>query len=179
MCIKTIYRICMDQNEHTSLWPPMNLVAECITISAPRARAFWLRGVANVPSMQTKAPFSWQSLDTRSMSTHLKKGFVGDSVKKRLTCKVIYAFINKLLMGKANDNQTECTKRIKSTLTLFFSRADSRPPISAGSMTVDCILFIMEQKNIRSVRAQVEVFSMHCVHISKPIYSPLPSLLFN
>jgi hypothetical protein len=83
------------------------LVAEWITISAPSARAFWLRGVANVPSMHTRAPFSWQSFDTRSISTHLKKGLVGDSVKK--------------------------------SATLFSSNADSRPPMSAGSITVAVI----------------------------------------
>jgi hypothetical protein len=64
----------------------MNLVAECRIRSAPRARAFWFRGVAKVPSMQTNAPFLWQSSETNSMSTHLRNGLVGDSVKKRETC---------------------------------------------------------------------------------------------
>lgn len=64
----------------------MYLVAECTTRSAPRAKAFWFIGVANVPSTQTSAPLSWQSFETRSMSTHLKNGFVGDSVKKIETC---------------------------------------------------------------------------------------------
>lgn len=69
----------------TSLWPAMNFVAECRTRSAPRGRAFWLMGEAKVPSMQTRAPFSWQSFETSSMSTHRNSGLVGDSVKNKDT----------------------------------------------------------------------------------------------
>jgi hypothetical protein len=61
----------------------MYFVQECITKSAPRARAFWFKGVAKVPSIQSKAPFLWQSSETSLMSTHLRNGLVGDSVKNR------------------------------------------------------------------------------------------------
>jgi len=71
----------------TSLCPPMYFVAECTTRSAPRARAFWFRGVAKVPSMQTRVPLLWHIFETSSMSTHLRNGFVGDSVKNRDTCQ--------------------------------------------------------------------------------------------
>ena len=75
-----------DISSLTSLWPPIYFVAECKTRSAPRARAFWFRGVAKVPSTQTNAPLLWQSLETSSMSTHRRNGLVGDSVKNRETC---------------------------------------------------------------------------------------------
>lgn len=63
----------------------MYFVAEFTTRSAPRESAFWLIGVENVPSMQTKAPFLWQSSETSLISTHLWNGLVGVSVKKSET----------------------------------------------------------------------------------------------
>ena len=65
----------------TSLWPPIYLVADWITRSAPRASAFWFKGVAMVPSIQTRVPLLWQISETNLMSTHRRNGFVGDSVK--------------------------------------------------------------------------------------------------
>lgn len=85
VCI-LLTKVVANKSQLTSLWPPRYFVAECRTRSAPRKRAFWLRGVAKVPSMQTKAPFLWQSSETSLMSTHLRNGLVGDSVKKRETC---------------------------------------------------------------------------------------------
>ncbi|MFS7973452.1 hypothetical protein Hanom_Chr09g00856701 [Helianthus anomalus] len=110
----------------------------CTTMSAPSARAFWFKGVANVPSMQTKAPLAWHSFETSSMSTHLRNGLVGDSVKKRLTCDIkqrvnIYSFFYKLHIGY------KVGFKFLLLPTLWLSSADLSPAISAGSMTDACI----------------------------------------
>lgn len=78
----------------TSWCPPMYFVKECRIRSAPRARAFWFNGVANVPSIQSKVPFLWQSSETSLMSTHLRNGLVGDSVKNRDTWMIVSYHVN-------------------------------------------------------------------------------------
>lgn len=138
----------------TSLWPPMYFVAECRTRSAPRDKAFWFRGVANVPSMQTIAPFLWQSSVTNLISTHLRNGLVGDSVKKSVTCvnykddEVRQPTISKgkqkgrSTKHKANKNKALLLlnfKQISTLLTSLLLSADSNPAMSAGSITVACI----------------------------------------
>ena len=65
----------------TSVWLPTYFV------SAPRERVFWLRGGANMSSMQTMAPLSWHNSNTDSRSSHFRNKFFGDSAKKSLTSK--------------------------------------------------------------------------------------------
>jgi len=118
----------------TSWCPPIYFVQECITKSAPRARAFWFKGVANVPSMTSKAPFLWQSSETSLMSTHLRNGLVGDSVKNRDTC----TFVQNHQNSTVSIIREKCNQLIFPTLTLFCSKADCKAPTSAGSTTDVC-----------------------------------------
>lgn len=69
----------------TSLCPARYLVAEWMTMSAPRDMARWLMGVAKVESMHTSAPAAWHSREMVGTSTQRRYGFVGDSEKNRLT----------------------------------------------------------------------------------------------
>ena len=49
-------------------WPPMNLVAECITMSAPRSIGLDRNGVPNVLSISSGTPISWAIVATAGMS---------------------------------------------------------------------------------------------------------------
>ena len=65
-------------------WPPMYLVAECTTMSAPCSKGRISHGVATVLSMINGTPTSWATSDTPPMS---RKSFLGlpiDSPKNAL-----------------------------------------------------------------------------------------------
>ncbi len=64
-----------------SEWPPMYLVDECITASAPRSSGFWKYGEAKVLSTTENAPCSRALAVTLAMSVILRRGLVGDSMK--------------------------------------------------------------------------------------------------
>jgi hypothetical protein len=119
VCI-LLTKVVANKSQLTSLWPPRYFVAECRTRSAPRARAFWLRGVAKVPSMQTKAPFLWQSSETSLMSTHLRNGLVGDSVKKSETCMKIQCHPNSGLRTIPQSNDSLKDNKLTTILITDF-----------------------------------------------------------
>ena len=66
-----------------SLCPPIYFVALCKTKSAPYSIGLMLIGVANVESMTDTNPLLFVTPNTFSKSITLKKGFVGNSEKKR------------------------------------------------------------------------------------------------
>jgi hypothetical protein len=63
-----------------SEWPPISLVTECMTRSAPWSRGRWRKGEANVLSTTTSAPTDLARPITAGRSTTSSIGFVGDSI---------------------------------------------------------------------------------------------------
>src|ERR1700709_1934749 len=75
----------------TSLWPPMYLVTECITISAPISIGFWRYGEAKVLSTQNKALISLAILPIASISTTCIVGLVGVSIQISFVLALAYS----------------------------------------------------------------------------------------
>ena len=64
----------------TSEWPPQYLVVEWITMSAPRVSGCWRYGDAKVLSTTSRAPASWATPASASMSAIPSNGLVGVSI---------------------------------------------------------------------------------------------------
>ncbi len=69
--------------------PPMNLVAECTTMSAPCSRGWHRYGVATVLSTTNGIPCSWAMPDTPSKSSTSPLGLPMVSAKKALVLGLI------------------------------------------------------------------------------------------
>ena len=61
--------------------PFRNLVAECMTMSAPSSSGRWIQGVAKVLSTTTRIPRPRAAATTAAMSTSFSSGFVGVSIQ--------------------------------------------------------------------------------------------------
>src|SRR5918999_5055296 len=61
----------------TSEWPPMYLVVEWTTMSAPRDNGFWKYGEAKVLSTATIAPRSRAMAESSATSERVSIGLVG------------------------------------------------------------------------------------------------------
>jgi hypothetical protein len=66
----------------TSACPLSNLVAECITISAPSSSGRWSHGDIIVLSTQNRAPTERQASDRAEMSAIRRLGLLGDSTRR-------------------------------------------------------------------------------------------------
>jgi hypothetical protein len=62
-----------------SEWPPMYLVTECTTTSAPRSRGFVFTGDEKVLSTTRRTPVPFSSFAIAAMSKTFSVGFVGVS----------------------------------------------------------------------------------------------------
>ena len=63
----------------TSVWPLMNFVMLCTTMSAPSCNGFCRYGDANVLSTASRAPARWAMSAVRAMSVSFSVGFAGVS----------------------------------------------------------------------------------------------------
>ena len=61
--------------------PFRNLVAECMTMSAPSSSGRWIHGVAKVLSTTTRMPRARAIAATAAMSTSRSIGLLGDSIQ--------------------------------------------------------------------------------------------------
>ena len=64
-----------------SEWPFRYLVAECMTMSAPRLSGCWLHGVAKVLSTTSFSPRAFAIFDRPSISASFISGLVGVSAQ--------------------------------------------------------------------------------------------------
>ena len=71
--------------------PPIHLVQECITISAPSNNGCWPSGVAKVLSTTTNTPSLWPIAASASISTTCNVGLTGDSSHNNLVSGFIAA----------------------------------------------------------------------------------------
>ena len=67
----------------TSEWPLIPLVAECMTISAPKSKARVKIGVAAVASTTSRPPAAWVASATSAISVVRSHGFEGVSIKTK------------------------------------------------------------------------------------------------
>src|SRR5690242_3744938 len=65
----------------TSEWPPQYLVVEWVTMSAPSDSGCWRYGLAKVLSTTSRAPASWATAASASMSAMPSSGLVGVSTQ--------------------------------------------------------------------------------------------------
>jgi hypothetical protein len=72
-------------------WPPRNLVAEWMTMSAPHSNGRVRYGVATVESMISGMPAAWATSASPSMSAISPDGFATVSAKMSLVLSVIAA----------------------------------------------------------------------------------------
>jgi len=70
----------------TSEWPLRILVAECITISAPRSSGRVCTGEAAVESTASRAPAAWAISVATVMSVTVQSGLPGVSIQTSLVC---------------------------------------------------------------------------------------------
>src|SRR5215217_8969526 len=73
-----------DSPPTTSEWPPMYLVVEWTTMSAPRASGFWKYGEAKVLSTATNGSRSCAISESSAMSERVSIGLVGVSIQRNL-----------------------------------------------------------------------------------------------